>query len=90
MIVEKNNRKIDPWWKMKDWLDEYPRRDYSSMDIKRTLDKSVHRQLMSDVPVGIFLSGGLDSSSIAASAVHSGGRDLKSFSSGFDYDKGIL
>ena len=39
--------------------------------------------------MGIFLSGGLDSSSIAASAALAGGRRLSSFSVGFDYERGI-
>ncbi len=34
--------------------------------IRVSLAKSVHKRLMSDVPVGVFLSGGLDSSIIAA------------------------
>ncbi|WP_036487687.1 asparagine synthase B [Myxosarcina sp. GI1] len=34
--------------------------------IQQTLSKSVQKRLMSDVPVGVFLSGGLDSSIIAA------------------------
>ncbi|PPT09003.1 Asparagine synthetase [Geitlerinema sp. FC II] len=34
--------------------------------IRQTLSKSVQKRLMSDVPVGVFLSGGLDSSIIAA------------------------
>lgn len=34
--------------------------------IKKTLKKSVRKRLMSDFPVGVFLSGGLDSSIIAA------------------------
>ncbi|MGC9504930.1 asparagine synthase B [Baaleninema sp.] len=34
--------------------------------IRQTLSKSVQKRLMSDVPVGVFLSGGLDSSVIAA------------------------
>jgi asparagine synthase (glutamine-hydrolysing) len=41
------------------------------------------------VPVGLFLSGGVDSSSIAASAAVAGGRRLTSFSVAFDYDKGV-
>ncbi len=36
--------------------------------LKQALEESVHRQLMSDVPYGVLLSGGLDSSIIAAIA----------------------
>jgi len=36
--------------------------------LRRSLEEAVHRQLMSDVPYGVLLSGGLDSSIIAAIA----------------------
>jgi asparagine synthase (glutamine-hydrolysing) len=36
--------------------------------LKQALEQAVHRQLMSDVPYGVLLSGGLDSSIIAAIA----------------------
>jgi len=37
-------------------------------EIRHALEQAVHRQLMSDVPYGVLLSGGLDSSIIAAIA----------------------
>ncbi|MEP6511588.1 MAG: asparagine synthase (glutamine-hydrolyzing), partial [Dokdonella sp.] len=49
------------------------------------LDAAVARRLVADVPVGCFLSGGLDSSTVAALAMRHVGRDrLKTFSIGFE------
>jgi len=50
-------------------------------EIRRTLEASVRKRLMADVPVGVFLSGGLDSSIIAA-MMRESVRDLHSFSVG--------
>lgn len=52
---------------------------------RRTLTGSVERQLMGDVPVGVFLSGGLDSAIVAAIAARRLGREgerLKTFAVG--------
>ncbi len=49
------------------------------------LDAAVARRLVADVPVGCFLSGGLDSSTVAALAMRHIGRErLKTFSIGFE------
>ena len=56
--------------------------------IKILFEKSIKRHLISDVPVGIFLSGGIDSSAITAYASKHYKGNLKTYSIAFDYDKG--
>jgi asparagine synthase (glutamine-hydrolysing) len=51
-------------------------------EFSRLLERAVDRQLVADVPVGTFLSGGLDSSSVVAAASRTHSR-LRTFSFGF-------
>ncbi len=46
--------------------------------IRHALEQAVHRQMMCDVPYGVLLSGGLDSSLIAAMAKHFADRRVES------------
>lgn len=52
---------------------------------REALRESIHRHLVSDVPVGIFLSGGIDSTAVLALAREALGQDadLRTFSIGF-------
>lgn len=57
-------------WYTRDWTDYEAVKDNpaSVTDLHDVLEEAVHRQLMSDVPYGVLLSGGLDSSVISAIA----------------------
>lgn len=59
-------------------------------EVEEALDESVRRQLLADVPVGVFLSSGIDSSLILDSAVRGGARPV-AFTVGFsghgDFDE---
>ncbi len=51
---------------------------------EKLIFESVESQLLSDAPIGLFLSGGLDSSLIAAVAQSISSRPIKTFSIGFE------
>jgi asparagine synthase (glutamine-hydrolysing) len=57
-------------WYTRDWMQyEAVEKNHTSIaDLRSALEASVHRQLMSDVPYGVLLSGGLDSSIVSAVA----------------------
>ena len=57
-------------WYTREWTDYESVKDNDAKvsDVKEALEDAVHRQLMSDVPYGVLLSGGLDSSVISAIA----------------------
>ena len=55
-------------WYQPNWEDELPTNAVSLSKLRKALEDSVHKQLMCDVPYGVLISGGLDSSVIAAIA----------------------
>ena len=57
--------------------------DALARELLRLGEQSVGERLVADVPVGVLLSGGLDSSFVAACAVRAGGR-MRTFTIGFD------
>ncbi len=67
------NESHPPQLDERDWIDE----------TRRRLEQSVEMHLMSDVPLGVFLSGGLDSSAIAALTQRAVPRPLETFSVGY-------
>ena len=67
--LHSSDGKLKRWW-TRDWMsfDAVQENETSIQDLREALDAAVKRQLMSDVPYGVLLSGGLDSSITSALA----------------------
>jgi asparagine synthase (glutamine-hydrolysing) len=75
---------IRPYWSL-DFAGEHETDERVVVEeLTDLLEEAVRIRLMSEVPLGIFLSGGLDSSTIAALASKVGHGRLKTFTIGFD------
>jgi asparagine synthase (glutamine-hydrolysing) len=84
LVFRHGSATLRPYWDLRfpepgarderEWVDE----------CRVLLKETVERHLESDVPVGIFLSGGMDSSSLVALMARVAGRRVQSFTLGFE------
>ena len=89
MTVNKSGVRSTPYWQIAGVEQVQVSPKEATAVIRERLEQAVRTQLVSDVPVGVFLSGGIDSSAITALASkHYQGR-LQTFSVGFDYAQGV-
>jgi asparagine synthase (glutamine-hydrolysing) len=86
LVYEGGETTVAPYWRLEFGNDEAsaPPREQVVEELDRLLEEAVRIRLMSEVPLGIFLSGGLDSSTIVAYAHKAGLRPIKTFTIGFD------
>jgi asparagine synthase (glutamine-hydrolysing) len=72
------------WWCPPETADGPPDPAAAAEALREALGTSVARCLRSDAPVGAFLSGGLDSSAVAALAIRGGAKGLRLFHGAYD------
>lgn len=83
-VFENGQFSLQPYWQVH-FEEDATRTDAEWLEIlDAKLAEAVRIRLQSEVPLGVFLSGGLDSSAIVAYANQAGLKPLKTFTVGFD------
>ena len=83
-LSERGEPKISRYWDLVVPVDELPREhSYYVKNYREKLESAVGSHLMSDVPLGVFLSGGLDSSAVAALTAKIRGDKIQTFAVGY-------
>jgi len=84
-VDEQGRVSIDEYWDLKTDDTEEPRpSNYYVRKYRDLLEQAVESHLMSDVPLGVFLSGGLDSSAVAALTTKIRRGPIETFSVGYE------
>jgi len=87
LTLQKKSISIKQFWNI-----PLPKQEYdtkAAKKVKLQFKESVRKRLIADVPVGVYLSGGIDSASIVAATSYLKKEPVKTFSVGFDYDSKV-
>lgn len=84
LICEGGKVEIRRYWTLPEELVEGRSEAQWAEQVRSALERAVHAQMVSDVPLGAFLSGGIDSSAVVAFMAGASDRPVKTYAIGFD------
>lgn len=90
MLASPSGMQLHRYWDfdyplINDSLPQYTEEDYVEQ-LRHTLDEAIKLRLRADVPVGCYLSGGLDSSTVLGMAANHSSSPIQAFTLAFDHE----
>ncbi len=76
--------RIDSYWQLENQAVQFKSEEEAIHGVRQMVIEAVNEEMVSDRPVGVFLSGGLDSTVLVAALRAAGQNHIKTFTVGFD------
>ena len=90
-MVRNGKLALTRYWEPELFSGPFPNSDAEYLDgFAQRFEKSIERRLISEVPLGAYLSGGLDSGTIVAAMAKLVAEPIRTFTVGFDYERDEL
>jgi asparagine synthase (glutamine-hydrolysing) len=88
LVWENGRSSLERYWRL-DYSRKWKGRDVAELheQIRAAIRAAVRKRLEADVPLGAFLSGGIDSSAVVAAMAQEAGGRIKTFSIGFEDER---
>ncbi len=84
LLLDEGGTRVERWWRLRFSGTRVPTSQEEALEeLESRLEGAVRRRLVSDVPLGAFLSGGVDSSTVVALMQRHSPRPVQTFSIGF-------
>ncbi len=88
MVIDEDGKtKTTRWWNLKEQIQNHSKIVDQKKWFEETFFESVRLRMVSDVPVGVLLSGGLDSCSILSALYHQNFKNIETFNISFSEEE---